>query len=156
MAKPKGNVAPRIANRRALHEFFIESKLECGIALVGSEVKSIRDGRAVLQDAYARVEHGELMLHELHIDPYTKAAIAYSHEPRRPRKLLAHKQEIKRLEEAQTEQGTTLVPLALYFKDGRVKVELAVARGKQRHDKRQTIKEKEISREIRRATTVRQ
>jgi SsrA-binding protein len=153
MAKPHANLSPRIENRRAWHEFHIDAKLECGIALVGSEVKSLRDGKAQLQDAYAAVERGELWLFQAHIDPYTKAAIAYNHEPARPRKLLAHRREIKKLEDATTTKGTTIIPLAIYFKDGRAKVEIGVARGKHYHDKRDAIRKKEQDRELRRAMT---
>jgi len=149
----KHNLSPRIANRRALHEYFIEGKLECGIALQGSEVKSLRDGKAQINDAFAKIEHGELMLYQCHIDPYTQAASAYNHEPTRPRKLLAHRREIKKLEGEMSQKSTTLVPLAIYFKDGRAKVEIGVARGKQQHDKRDTIRKKEMDRELRRATS---
>ena len=152
----KLNDAPRIANRRALHEYFIEAKLECGIALMGTEVKSLREGTGTLADAFARIENGELILYGLHVDPYLKAAIVYNHEPKRPRKLLAHRREIKKLEQEVTQRGTTLVPLALYFKDGRAKVEIGVAKGKQQHDKRETIKRKEQDRELRRVMTHRQ
>ncbi len=155
MAKGKANVSPRIENRRALHEYFIDAKLECGIALVGSEVKSLRAGKAQLQDAYAKILNGELFLVGAHIDPYEKAALAYNHEPRRDRKLLVHKRELKKLVGESAERGTTLVPLAIYFKGGRAKVEIGVARGKQQHDKRASIKKKEMDREIRRAMTQR-
>ncbi|HYO09550.1 MAG TPA: SsrA-binding protein SmpB [Tepidisphaeraceae bacterium] len=152
MAKDrKDNLAPRINNRRALHDYFIEAKLECGIALQGSEVKSLRDGKGQLQDAYAAVEKGQLILFQAYIDPYTKAAIAYNHEPTRPRRLLAHKREIKKLADAATQKGTTLIPLAIYFKGGRAKVELGVAKGKQHHDKRDSIRKKEMDRDVRRA-----
>lgn len=153
MAKPKGsaNSSPRISNRRALHDYFISAKLECGMVLVGSEVKSLRDGKAQLQDAYARIENGELYLHGAHIDPYEKAALVYNHDPRRPRKLLIHKREIKKLEGETSVKGTTLIPLAIYFKGGRAKVEIGVARGKQQHDKRDSIRKKEMDRELRRA-----
>jgi SsrA-binding protein len=153
MAKPKGsaNSSPRISNRRALHDYFISAKLECGMMLVGSEVKSLRDGKAQLQDAYARIENGELYLHGAHIDPYEKAALVYNHDPRRPRKLLLHKREIKKLEGETSVKGTTLIPLAIYFKGGRAKVEIGVARGKQQHDKRDPIRKKEMDRELRRA-----
>jgi SsrA-binding protein len=140
---------PRISNRRAFHDYHIEAKLECGVALVGTEVKSIRLGRVQLQDAFARVEGGELVLHQCHIDPYDKAS-QFNHEPMRERKLLVHKREIKRLEGETSVKGVTLVPLSMYFKNGRVKVELGVARGKQMHDKRQAIREKEQAREVRR------
>ena len=151
-----GGDAPRINNRRATHDYFITAKVECGIALVGSEVKSLRDGKAQLQDAYARIEHGELFLHGAHIDPYEKAALAYNHDPRRTRKLLAHRREIKKLEGEMGVKGTTLIPLAIYFKGGRAKVEIGVGRGKQQHDKRDAIRKKEMDREVRRAMSQRQ
>jgi len=147
--------APRINNRRATHDYFITAKVECGIALVGSEVKSLRDGKAQLQDAYARIEQGELFLHGAHIDPYEKAALAYNHDPRRTRKLLAHRREIKKLEGEMGVKGTTLIPLAIYFKGGRAKVEIGVGRGKQQHDKRDAIRKKEMDREVRRAMSQR-
>ena len=149
--KPKPNLSPRIENRRAWHEFHIEAKLECGIALQGSEVKALREGKAQLQDSFARVEQGKLIMYQCHIDPYTKAALAYNHEPTRPRTLLAHRREIKKLETETMQRGTTLIPLAIYFKDGRAKVELGVAKGKQQHDKRDAIRKKEMDRELRRA-----
>ena len=155
MAKGKDNVSPRINNRRALHEFFIDAKLECGIALVGSEVKSLRAGKAQLQDAYAKILHGELFLMGAHIDPYEKAALTYNHEPRRDRKLLVHRREIKKLAGEADQRGVTLIPLAIYFKGGRAKVEIGVARGKQQHDKRDTIKKKEMDRDLRRAMSQR-
>jgi len=148
--------SPRIENRRALHDYFIESKLECGIMLQGSEVKSLRDGKAQLHESFASIERGQLVLHNAHIDPYSKAAIVYNHEPRRDRKLLAHKREIKRLEQELTDRGVTLIPLAIYFKDGRAKVEIGVAKGKKQFDKRESIKRKEQDREMKRAVTVRQ
>lgn len=147
---------PRIVNRRALHDYFIEAKLECGIALVGSEVKSLRHGHAQLQEAYVRVEKGRLILHGCHIDPYKQAAIVYNHVPRRERYLLAHRREIRKIESALAAKGTTIVPLAIYFKDGRAKVEIGVAKGKQQFDKRATIKKKEADRDLRRIQTFRQ
>jgi SsrA-binding protein len=156
MAKGKDNVAPRINNRRALHDYFIDAKLECGIALVGSEVKSLRAGKAALQDAFAKVINGELFLVGAHIDPYEKAALTYNHEPRRDRKLLVHKRELKKLiGETEDQHRSTLIPLAIYFKNGRAKVEIGVARGKQQHDKRASIKKREMDAEIRRAMTQR-
>ncbi|HEX8524774.1 MAG TPA: SsrA-binding protein SmpB [Tepidisphaeraceae bacterium] len=149
--KEKKNLAPRIENRRAFHDYFISAKLECGMALQGSEVKSLRDGKAQLHESYVKVENGELILHNAHIDPYTKAAAAYNHEPRRSRKLLAHRREIHKLLGEAEQRGTTLIPLAIYFKDGRAKVEIGVAHGKQQHDKRDTIRKKEQDRELRRA-----
>ena len=157
MARGKDNPAPRINNRRALHDYFIDAKLECGIALVGSEVKSLRAGKAQLQDAFAKIIRGELFLVGAHIDPYEKAALTYNHEPRRDRKLLVHKRELKKLIGETSEQTrSTLIPLAIYFKNGRAKVEIGVARGKQQHDKRASIKKREIDAEIRRAMTQRQ
>jgi SsrA-binding protein len=150
----KENFNPRIVNRRATHEYFITHKIECGIALLGSEVKSLRHGNCQLAESFARVERGELILHGCHIDPYEKAHIG--HEPLRERKLLVHKRELHRLEEETKVRGTTLIPMAIYFKDGRAKLELGVARGKQQHDKRQSIKKKEQDRELRRAMTHRQ
>jgi SsrA-binding protein len=149
------NLAPRIENRRAWHDFHIEAKLECGMALQGSEVKSLRLGKAQLAESYARIEHGELVLHNCHIDPYEKATLAWNHDPLRIRKLLVHKRELRKLESATKERGTTLIPLAIYFKDGRAKLELAVAKGKQHHDKRDAIRKKEQDRELRRAMSQR-
>jgi SsrA-binding protein len=148
------NFNPRIVNRKAMHDYFIAAKIECGIALLGSEVKSLRMGRCQLAESFARIERGELILHGCHIDPYEKAAIG--HEPLRQKKLLAHRREIKRLERESEERGTTLVPLAIYFKDGRAKIELGVGRGKHQHDKRQSIKRKEQDREMRRRMMKRQ
>jgi SsrA-binding protein len=147
----RNSSAPRIANRKALHDYFITAKLECGIELVGSEVKSLRNGRAQLQDAWAAVENNELMLHGAHIDPYDQAS-RYNHLPTRDRKLLAHRREIRKLAGETAVKGVTLIPLAMYFKDGIVKVEIGVAKGKQQHDKREAIKQKERDRELRQAT----
>ena len=153
-ANQKANLSPRIENRRAWHQYFITHKLECGIALLGSEVKSLRAGKAQLQEAFARVEKGELILHDCHIDPYEKTGML-GHEPLRQRKLLAHKREIHKLEDETRQRGTTLIPLAIYFKNGRAKVEIGVARGKQHHDKREAIKKKEMDREMRKAMSQR-
>src|SRR5688500_17433620 len=150
--KGKDNLSPRIENRRAWHDYFIDAKLECGIVLLGSEVKSLRNGKATLQDAFAKIENGELYMYNAHIDPYEKAVIT-AHEPKRPRKLLAHRREIKKLAGSMTDKANTLVPLAIYFKGGRAKVEIGLARGKQQHDKRDTIRKKEMDRELRRATS---
>jgi SsrA-binding protein len=145
------NFSPRITNRRAFHQYFITHKIECGIVLLGSEVKSLRWGRCQLSESYARIENGELILHGCHIDPYEKAAIG--HEPLREKKLLVHKRELNRLESEMSQGSTTLIPLSIYFKDGRAKLELGVARGKKAHDKRESIKRKEQDREVRRAMT---
>jgi SsrA-binding protein len=139
-----------ITNRKARHNYLVLDTWECGIMLAGPEVKSVRDGRANLQDAYARVEDGEVWLHGMHVSPY-----AYSRgdlDPVRKRKLLLHRKEIERLAGRVAERGLTLVPLSLYFRDGRVKVELALARGKRQYDKRAAIRERETDRELERAT----
>ncbi|HEX8323455.1 MAG TPA: SsrA-binding protein SmpB [Tepidisphaeraceae bacterium] len=156
MAKPTAESKIRITNRRATHDYFIETKVECGILLVGTEVKSLRDGLGQINDAFGQLRGGQLYLVNSYIDPYTKAAIVYNHDPRRERKLLVHKREINKLEAELETKGTTLVPLAIYFKDGKVKLELGVGHGKQKFDKRATIKKKEIDREIKRAMSVRQ
>ena len=155
MNRGNPNLSPRIVNRKAMHEYFIEAKIECGMVLMGSEVKSLRLGRCQLQESFARVDGGQLYLIGCHIDPYANALVN-SHEPTRPRKLLAHKREVQRLIEHTDRDGSTLIPLAIYFKDGRAKVELGVAHGKTRHDKRQSIKKKEHDQQMRRATTHRQ
>ncbi len=152
MAWQEKNVAPRINNKRALHDYFITHKIECGMVLLGTEVKSLREGHAQLQEAFARIEGKDLVLRNSHIDPYAKSAIVYNHEPRRDRKLLIHKREMKKLIAESEVKGTTLIPLAIYFKDGRAKLELGVAKGKQQYDKRATIKKKEQDRELRRQT----
>ncbi|HSV16175.1 MAG TPA: SsrA-binding protein SmpB [Tepidisphaeraceae bacterium] len=151
-AQKNANDAPRITNRRALHDYFITHKIECGMVLVGSEVKSLRAGLAQLHESFARIENGNLILHNCHIDPYARAAIVYNHDPRRERKLLVHKRELKKLASETDVKGTTLIPLSIYFKDGRAKLELGVAKGKQHFDKRATIKKKEMDRELRRQT----
>src|SRR5476651_1726088 len=127
--KKSRNLEPRINNRRALHDYFIEAKVECGMSLVGTEVKSLREGKAQLNDSFARVEGSRLILYQCHIDPYAKSAIVYNHEPMRERLLLVHKRELKKLASESTERGVTLIPLAIYFKDGRAKLELGVAKG---------------------------
>ena len=137
-------------NRRARFEFEILDRFEAGIALVGPEVKSLRAGKATLTDAYATVRRGEAWLLNLHISPYDPAS-RDNPNPRRDRKLLLHRREIAKLEGKVKESGLTLVPLSIYFKDGRAKVELALARGKRRHDKRETIKQRESDRDLQRA-----
>ncbi|HEY8493175.1 MAG TPA: SsrA-binding protein SmpB [Myxococcota bacterium] len=137
-------------NRRARHDYEILDTIETGIVLVGPEVKSLRQGKASLAEAYAVVRGGELWLVNAHVSPYEQAG-RENPDPRRDRKLLAHRSEIARLAGQVAERGLTLVPLALYFKNGRAKVELALARGKRRHDKRDAIREREQEREIERA-----
>lgn len=138
------------ANRKARHDYAVESTYECGIVLVGTEVKSLRAGRATIVDGYAVIKDGEVWLHGVHIPEYVMGTWT-NHEPRRPRKLLLHASEISRLMGKTKQSGMTLVPLALYFKDGHAKVELALARGRHRYDKRQAIAERESKREAERA-----
>jgi SsrA-binding protein len=137
-------------NRKAPHDYEIDETLEAGLALVGSEVKSIRDGKVTLIDAYASVESGEAWLHQLDIGVYSFAH-ARNHDPRRRRKLLLHRQEIDRLVAKVREKGYTLIPLSLYEKRGRVKVELALVHGKQQYDRREDVKKREAQREMDRA-----
>lgn len=134
-------------NRKARHDYFIEDTYECGIALVGTEVKSIRKGALNLKDSYARVKDGELFLIGMHISPYEQGNI-HNHDPFRIRKLLAHKREIRKLHTLQQTQGYSLIPLSAYFRDGKVKIELAVAKGKKLYDKRADIAERDASREM--------
>ena len=137
-------------NRRARHEFHIEETLEAGIVLLGSEIKALREGKANLKDSYGRIDGDEVWLWNAHISPYAPAS-QFGHEPTRTRKLLLHREEISRLTGKVKERGLTLVPLRLYFKRGRAKVELALARGKKQHDKRDAIRERDVRREIDRA-----
>ena len=134
-------------NRKARHDYFIEDTLECGIALTGTEVKSIRKGALNLKDSYALVKKGELLLQGMHISPYEQGNI-FNHDPFRVRKLLAHKREIAKLYGLQQAQGFSLIPLSVYFKDGKVKVELALAKGKKLYDKRHDIAERDADREM--------
>ena len=136
-------------NKKARHDYSIEDVYECGLVLTGTEVKSLRAGRASLIDGFAMIEDGELWLHGVHVPEYTEGTWT-NHTPRRKRKMLVHRDEIKRLHAKVKEGGLTLVPLSLYFKDGKAKVELAVARGKKAHDKRASLMEKQAGREIER------
>jgi SsrA-binding protein len=137
-------------NRKARHIYDIVETMEAGLVLAGSEVKSIRDGRVVLTDAFAQVENGEAWLHQMEVGGYAWAH-ARNHEPRRRRKLLLHRQEIERLEGKIREKSFTMVPLALYEKQGRMKIELALVTGKQEYDRRQDIRKREAQRDIDRA-----
>ena len=134
-------------NRKARHEYHIINTYEAGLALKGSEVKSCRLGRANLKDSYARFKDGEIYLIDTHISPYTYAH-QFNHDPLRERKLLFHKSEIKRLYGKIREKGLTLIPLKMYFKNGKVKVEMAVVKGKRLHDKREDIKKRDLAREL--------
>jgi len=138
-------------NRKAFHDYAIEEKLEAGIALQGTEVKSLREGRANLRDSYASVDKGVVRLHNCHISPYSHGNIM-NHDPLRPRVLLLHKKEIRKLIGQTQQKGLTLVPLRIYFSPrGLAKVEIALAKGKKEYDRRETIKQREAGREMERA-----
>jgi SsrA-binding protein len=137
-------------NRRARHDYHIEDVVEAGVVLTGTEVKSLRAGRASLTDGFGQLTDGELWLHGVHIPEYTQGTWT-NHEPRRPRKLLLHRKEIDRLASKTAERGLTLIPLSLYFSDGRVKVEMALGRGKRAYDKRQDLAKRDAAREVERA-----
>ena len=146
-----GDVA---TNRYASYRFELLDKLECGVVLQGTEVKSLRAGSATLKDGYANVRDGELWLHNVHIAPYGPAS-RENHDPDRPRKLLAHRREIDRMVAQTQERGLTLVPTRIYFNGSRAKVEIALARGKDRFDKRETMKSRDQQRDIERAISER-
>ena len=150
MAAGSEQQRPIATNRRARFEYEVLERFEAGMALLGPEVKSLRAGKASLADAYAVVRRGQVYLLNLHISPYDPAA-RENPNPRRERKLLLHRAEIQRLAGKVHERGLTLVPLSLYFKGGRAKVEIGLARGKRRHDKRETIRKRESDRELARA-----
>ncbi len=141
-------------NKKARHDYHIDDVYEAGLVLTGTEVKSLRAGRASLVDGYAVIKDGEAWLMGVHIPEYTEGTWT-NHEPRRPRKLLMHRLEIQRLVGKTKETGLTLVPLALYFKDGKAKIEIALARGKKLHDKRQALADKQAAREMARALRLR-
>src|SRR6516162_7025068 len=144
------DIKPIARNKRAFHQYNIFDRLECGIVLTGTEVKSLREGSASLEDAYAKIDNGEVWLLGSDIPEYAMGN-RMNHKPKRPRKLLLHRREIGKFAGKASERGFTLVPLRMYFKNGRAKVELAVCRGKQLHDKRQAQKKADAQREIRRA-----
>ena len=154
MATPKSEreKAQRVVadNRKAFHDYHILESWEAGLVLLGTEIKAIREGRVNLRDSYARVDNGEVWLANVHISPYSHTGYAH-HEERRQRKLLLHKHEINKLTGLVRERGLTLVPLQLYFKNGRLKTQLALVKGKQAHDKRETIRKREVDRETRAA-----
>jgi SsrA-binding protein len=137
-------------NKKAYHDYFIEETLEAGIALTGTEVKSLRAGRVNLRDSYAAVDKGELFLLGVHISPYEQGNI-FNHDPLRSRKLLVHLRELRRLQGKVQVAGYTLVPTKMYFKDGRAKVEIGLARGKKQYDKRETLAKRDAQREMDRA-----
>ncbi|MGH7227801.1 MAG: SsrA-binding protein SmpB [Nitrospiraceae bacterium] len=138
-------------NRKAFHDYHVEERLEAGIVLKGTEVKSLREGQVNLRDSYASVDRGELVLHHCHISPYSHGNIM-NHDPVRPRKLLLHRKEINKLLGKSQQKGLTLVPLRIYFNPrGLAKVELALAKGKKQYDRREAIKAREVGREVERA-----
>jgi SsrA-binding protein len=137
-------------NKKARHDYHIIEVIEAGMVLLGTEVKSLREGRANLKDSYARIRDGELYLVQAHISPYSHASYD-NHDPERVRKLLVHKRELKRLTGKTQEKGLTIVPLKIYFKDGKAKIELALASGKKSYDKRETLKRQTQKREMERA-----
>ncbi len=146
-----GDVA---SNRYAAHRYHLLERLECGIELRGTEVKALRESGAQLKEGYVAIHDAQLWLHSVHIPPYAPAA-RDNHEPERDRRLLAHRSEIERLAARVSERGLTLVPTRIYFKDGRAKVEIALARGKDLYDKREAIKEREMKRDMERVTRAR-
>jgi SsrA-binding protein len=145
--KEKPDITPVATNRRARHDYAVEETFEAGIVLTGSEVKTLRDGKMSLSDAYAAIQRGEVYLMNAHIPPYPQASML-NHEPLRPRKLLLHNREISRLIGKTAEKGYTLVPLRVYFKGNKAKVEIALAKGKREYDKRQSIAKREAEREM--------
>ena len=149
MAKQKG-IKPVAENRRARHDYFVEESYECGIALQGTEVKSMREGRVNLKESYATVRNGEVMVQSMHISPYEQGGI-FNADPLRPKRLLLHKAEIRKLKAQVQREGYTLIPLKVYLKDGRMKLELGVCQGKQLHDKRDDMASKDAQRDIQRA-----
>lgn len=154
MAEKKSEPRDIAVNRRAWHDYIIDEKFEAGIMLTGSEVKALRAGKANLKDSYGRIVRNEAWLINAHISPYGPAS-QFGHEPTRTRKLLLHRSEIERLTTKVKERGFTLIPLRLYFKNGRVKVELGLAHGKKLYDKRAALRDREVRREVDRATKAR-
>ncbi len=142
-------------NKKAFHDYFIEERFEAGIVLVGSEVKSLRQGKAHLKDSYASIRNGEIFLLKTHISPYLQADKFTQPEPDRKRKLLLHKREVQKLIGKTKEKGYTLIPTKIYFKNGKAKVELGLAKGKRMYDKRETLKKKAVEREMAKAMKVR-
>ncbi len=141
-------------NRKAHHDYYVEEKYEAGIELAGTEVKSVRAGTLNLKDSYCTVKEGELFVHGMHISPYEKGNI-YNKDPVRPRRLLMHKREIRKLHALVKQDGYTLVPLSVYFKDSRVKVEVGLCKGKKNYDKRAAMAQRDTKREIDRAMKAR-
>lgn len=138
-----------LRNRQAYHEYFIDTKYEAGMVLLGTEVKSLRNGQASFNDSYCLIHKGEVWIKSLHIAPYSHGTVN-NHDPLRDRKLLLQKREIKKIEAKLKEKGYTLVPLSIYFKEGLAKIEIGLAKGKKLHDKRESIKQKDVQREMKR------
>ncbi|MDD3880193.1 MAG: SsrA-binding protein SmpB [Syntrophomonas sp.] len=149
MGKKGKGIKPVVDNRRARYEYHIKENLEAGLVLVGTEVKSLRMGKGNLRDAYAVVKDGEIWVNNFHISPYDKGN-QFNHDPLRPKKLLLHRREINRLYALQREKGLTLIPLKIYFKEGRAKMDLAVAVGKKLYDKREDIASRDAQRDMER------
>lgn len=149
MAKAKG-IKPVAENRKARHDYFVHERYECGIALQGTEVKSMRQGKVNLKESYAAVRNGEVVVEGMHISPYEQGSI-FNADPLRPKKLLLHKAEIRKLKAAVQQKGFTLVPLQVYLKDGRMKLELGLCQGKRLHDKRDDMAERDAKRDMERA-----
>ncbi len=143
-------IKPVADNRRARHDYFVEESYECGIELKGTEVKSMRQGRVNLKESFARVRDGEVLVEGMHISPYEQGNI-FNTDPLRPKRLLLHKSEIRKLQAQVMRQGMTLIPLKVYLKDGRMKLELGVCRGKHLHDKRDDMAERDARRDMERA-----
>ena len=154
MPRQKG-IKTLVQNRKVYHEYFVEEKIECGLALYGTEVKSVRLGRVNLKESWAQVRNGEIWVEGMHISPYEQGNI-FNRDPLRPKKLLLHRSEIRKLDSQVMRQGYTLIPVELYLKDGRVKLQLGVCRGKQVHDKRDAMAKRDSDREIQRALRNRQ
>ncbi len=138
------------ANKKARHDYFIVDEIEAGMVLLGTEVKALRNGQCNLKDSYARIKKDEVYVHQMHISPYT-FAYYNNHEPLRVRKLLLHRSEIKRITRKMNEKGYSLIPLKVYFKDGKVKLLLGLAKGKKLYDKRETLKQRDAQRDLDRA-----
>ena len=148
MQKTGINIAAQ--NRKAYHDYFVEDRYEAGVELFGTEVKSIRGGALNLKDAYCVVKNGEIFVHHMHISPYEQGNI-FNKDPDRPKRLLMHKREIRRLHDLQKQDGYALIPLSVYFKDSHVKIEVGLCKGKKNYDKRQSIAERDAKREMDRA-----
>lgn len=149
MARAKG-IKPMAQNKKAFHDYFVEERLECGMELKGTEVKSMRQGRMNLKESFAIVKDGEVLVCGMHISPYEQGN-QFNRDPLRPKRLLLHKSEIRKLDSLVQRQGYTLIPLSIYLKEGRMKLELGVCKGKQLHDKRDDMAKRDAQREIQHA-----